>query len=421
MSDRDFWVAAARRLALRRNIASWADAFLSVSLRITVVAALVLLAVRLMRLEARFLWVGWGGVLAVAALVCWAVVARRSYSVADGLARLDQMGGLHNRLTAAFEGIGPWPRQRLGVRDDVRWNWSRLGMPVVSCGLLLAAVSLVELPKAVAHARPSDEPIAWTQIESWIKTLDQAKLLDQPALDKLEGQLDDLRRQAAQDWYSQSSLEAGDALEQQAAQSLRDLQENLEKSADLMAQVQQADGMPASQIQALSDSLRAAAQGMLSGNLPLNQELAGQLRNFDPSSLKSMTPEQMRALQQRLAEGAKVCSQCVSPNPGRLGAGKRGQFASGHPGGGGPAPLTLEQTPENLHSTKLEGASNLDPSRALPAEVIAIAKGRHNVDKNLAVGPVAGGATTYAGEGGDVVWRDSPLPDERQVLQKYFK
>ena len=421
MSDRDFWMGAAKRLALRRNIASWSDAFLSVSVPITVGAALLLLAGRLMRLEPRVLWCGWGGVMAAAAFVCGVLATGRRYSVADALARLDEVEGLRNRLTAAFEGIGPWPAARAGVRDSVRWNWGRLGVPMLSCALLMSAVSLVALPKIPAHERPSEEPMAWAQVESWIKTLDQAKLLDQPALDKLEEQVNDLRRQPAQDWYSQSSLEAGDALQQQTGQSLRELQENLEKSADLMAQAQQAGGMQASQIQALSDSLRAAAQGMLSGNLPLNKELAGQLRNFDPSSLKSMTPEQMRALQQRLAQGAGVCSQCVGPNPGRFGLATRGQYASGHPGGGGPAPLGLDQTPENLHSKGQEGASNLDPSRALPAEVIAIAKGRHNVDKTAPAGPVEGGAMASAGEGGDVVWRDSLLPDERQVLQKYFK
>jgi hypothetical protein len=94
---------------------------------------------------------------------------------------------------------------------------------------------------------------------------------------------------------------------------------------------------------------------------------------------------------------------------------------SGHPGGGGPAQLTLHDQPEDLRTKQTQGASNDDMSRALPGEVIAIAKGRHNVDTNTPAGPVEAGAISSAGQGGDAVWRDSLTPDERQVLQKYFK
>jgi hypothetical protein len=82
--------------------------------------------------------------------------------------------------------------------------------------------------------------------------------------------------------------------------------------------------------------------------------------------------------------------------------------------------LGLDQQPENLHSKRLEGASNDDPTRALPGEVIAIAKGKHNVDTTTQAG-AQGGAISGAGEGGDAVWRDSLTPEEQGVLQRYFK
>lgn len=419
MSDRDFWVGAAKRLALRRNLAAWSDAFVPTALGLTVAAALALLGLRLTGLNdaaGRLLWCSWGGGMALAAVVCAAMAGRRPFTLTESLARLDEVGALRNRLTSAFEGIGPWPPGKPGIRDAVRWNWMRLGVPV-----LMGASALVDLPRLRATARPNEEPIAWTQLESWLQTLDQAKILDQPALEKLKEQVDDLRHQPEQDWYSQSSLEAGDALRQQTGQSLRDLEANLQKSSDLIAQAQRAGQMSASDLQAVSASLREAAQGMLSGNLPLNKELAGQLRNFDPSTLKAMSAEQMQALRQRLISGAKICSQCVGPNATQPGLSKTGERPSGHPGGGGPAPLTLDNQPENLHTRRNEGDSNADPARALPAEVIAIAKGKHTVDKTTPAGPVEAGAISSAGEGGDAVWRDSLTPDEREVLEKYFK
>jgi hypothetical protein len=419
MSDRDFWVAAAKRLALRRNIAGWWDAFLPAGLGLTVAAAVALLALRVMApWDTRWLWNAWAVSLALAAAVCAGIAGRRPYTLTDSLARLDQVGGLHNRLTSAFEGIGPWPRSVPGIRDTVRWNWARLGVPVLIGGLLLGAAALLELPALTLNARPSEEPIAWTQLENWLQTLDQAKILDQPALEKLKEQVDDLLHQPEQDWYSQSSLEAGDALQQQTAQSLRELQQNLEKASELVAQAQQT--LSASQLQTLSSSLKDLALGMQSGNLPVNKALTA---NFDPSTLKAMSPRQMQALEQRLSDGAKVCSQCVGPNPcGLTGTSQKpGQFPSGHPGGGGTAPLGLDNDAENLHTKRTEGASNDDPARALPAEVIAIAKGKPNADQTNIPGPLQAGAISSTGQGGDAVWRDSLTPDERQVLQSYFK
>jgi hypothetical protein len=422
MSDRDFWVGAARRLALRRNIAAWMDAFLPAVLGFSIAAAVGLLALRLMGLagwELRFLWYGWGGALALAAVVCAALAGRHPFTLTDSLARLDEVARLHNRLTAAHSGVGPWPASKPGIRDTVRWNWPRLTVPVLIGGLLLGAAALLDLPRVTLGAKPNEEPIAWTHLESWLKTLDQAKIVDQPALDKLKEQVEEFRDEPEQEWYSQSSLEAGDALEQQTGQSLKAMEENLAKSSDLVAQAQLANQMSASQLQTLSASLENVAQGMISGNLPLNRELAGQLRSFDPSSLKSMTQSQYQALQQRLAMGQRVCSQCVGPHPGL--SGTNCEMPSGHPGGGGPAQLTLHDQPEDLRTKQTQGASNDDMSRALPGEVIAIAKGRHNVDTNTPAGPVEAGAISSAGQGGDAVWRDSLTPDERQVLQKYFK
>ncbi len=267
-------------------------------------------------------------------------------------------------------------------------------MPVLIGGLLLGAAALVDVPALTLGARPTEEPIAWTHLESWLKTLDQAKVLDQPALDKLKEQVQEFRNQPEQQWYSQSSLEAGDALQEETSQSLASLEQNLEKSSDLVGQAQMAQQLSASQLQTLTASLKDAAQGMISGNLPLNKELAGQLGNFDPSTLKAMSQAQLQALQQRLSSAAGVCSQCVNPNaiPGVTGtASTASQYPSGHPGGGGPAPLTLQPTAENLNTKTTQGASNTDPSRALPGEVIAIAKGKHNVDKTTPAGPVAGG------------------------------
>ena len=347
MSDRDFWVGAARRLALRRNVAAWVDLFLPVALGLTLAAALALVGVRLLRADTRWVWWCWEGAIGVAAIVAALIAWGRVYRVTDALVRLDEVHGLHDGLTAAEAGIGAWPERKAGAGDAVRWNWVRVGEPVFIGGIILAAAGLVDLPRLVIAAHPTEEPIAWTQLESWLQKLDQAKVLDQPALEKLKEQVDDLRKQPAEDWYSQSSLEAGDDLQKQTAQSLHELEANMQKSSDLIAQAQAAgQTMSDSELQTVSMSLKQAAMGMQAGNLPLNKELAGKLGSFDPSTIRSLTQAQMQAMQQQLKAGTQVCSQCVGANPatgkGMSGDGHRqgkdSHYPSGHPGGaaGGP-------------------------------------------------------------------------------------
>ena len=330
------------------------------------------------------IWWTLAGAMALAALGCGVLAARRAYTVPEALARLDEVARLHNRLTAALAGVGEWPERRADVGDAVRWNWARLGVPLLIGGLLLAAAALIEVPRYVGSSRPNEEPLAWTQLESWAQTLEQAKEVDPPALEKLKEQVNGLREQPEKDWYSQSSLEAGDALRQQTEQSLHELEANLAKSADLVEQAQNAGQMSASNLQSLSDSLHDLGQSLASGNMPANKELTGKLGSFDPSSLKSLNQQQLQSLQQRLANGSKICNSCTSPSvqPGNgTGTGdghrsgnenknggngndKTGQGASGHPGGGGTAPMGLDADSENLHAKRLEGASNDDLNRA---------------------------------------------------------
>lgn len=400
------------------------------------VAAAGILVLRLLDDGVRSVWIFWGAALVVAAVAGAVAIARRPFTFTEALARLDDVARLHNRLVSAQAGVGLWPAPAPRAKDAAPWNWPRLLLPVMIAALLLTAVSLVEPPTRRADRRPSDEPAAWSQVASWLKTLEQAKLADPQALQKLKEQVDDLRRQSPEDWYAQNSLEAGDALRKEVEQGLREMQSALQQSSDSVAEAaRQGPGMPSSELNALSASLRESIQALQSGNLPADKDLLGKLQ---AANLAHMTPQEMQALQQRLGEGLKTCSQCVSPrlSPG-LGTGSsrragrsgphgnnpnaKGTWSGGPGGGGSTAPMDLDENAANLGSRRRETVTDEDRSRALPGDVLGVTKGAHQVDKTAPNGPSAAGGLSSAGSGGDAVWRDSLTPDEGQVLQRYFK
>jgi hypothetical protein len=98
------------------------------------------------------------------------------------------------------------------------------------------------------------------------------------------------------------------------------------------------------------------------------------------------------------------------------GAAARG--ASGKPGGGGPAPLTLGN-PTDLRATKMTGVSNANPN----APVIGDAVGVMGFSSPPAIpgnDASAGGGANADGPG-DAVFHQDLTPDEQALLQRYYK
>lgn len=60
-----------------------------------------------------------------------------------------------------------------------------------------------------------------------------------------------------------------------------------------------------------------------------------------------------------------------------------------------------------------------DFSRVAPGEMIGLGQAQHDDDRT-STGPQAGGAVQSQGQGGDRVWKDALLPEEKAVLKRYF-
>lgn len=88
--------------------------------------------------------------------------------------------------------------------------------------------------------------------------------------------------------------------------------------------------------------------------------------------------------------------------------------------GPGTAPITLSDDETQLGTRKLEGVTNDDLSNAFPGDVIDIGESEHEIDETIR-GPKSAGAVESTGAGGDAIWKESLLPDEKKVLREYFK
>jgi hypothetical protein len=263
-------------------------------------------------------------------------------------------------------------------------------------------------------------------------------------VDRLKQELEALKSQVPEDWYQHSSLEAADHLQEGMQDQLRSLAQNLEKAGASMASLEAAgDSLSPQDQQRLAQEFKSAVQGLKDSPLGLNEKLMAALSKVDPSALKSLGESDLKKLAEGMKKAAGACKNCAGncARPGAggaqseleklLGDGSGDQQGDGDgedgdgPGRGAPtrgpgvAPLPLSNKPSDLKTNNPESLESKDLNRTRPGDVIGTANTEHKLDKS-AVGPQEAGSVREAGKGGDSVWRESLLPNEKEVLKKYF-
>ena len=428
ISSAIFWQSQARRTVWRHNACCVLADFLPFCLGVSAVFACALLVARGNgSVPAR----PWATAYGLALAACAAGAAWRSherfFASRDALVRLDWNLGLHNRLSAAAAGGGEFPPVQAGT-DGYLFHWRKSGPPLAASARLVGAAATVPVTRPPARYIPASTPAAWTQTAEWIDALKKTDALQEPALEDLRERLEQLRQQPAQDWYSQSSLEAGDNLHEQTAQSIQALQRDLQSALDNLEAMQRfTDQTSALETKSAQANLANALKGLELGNLPLNQEMLGHLKSADLSKLRDLDPKQIEEMKRRLKAGTQVCKACLQPGgwdgkenvvAARAPVPKDAKFARDHESS---APLTYNEKPADLASTGKEAVSNGDLEHALPGDLLGVGKGEHNVNPSKYAGPAAGGAAASNGQGGEAVWRNDLTPKEREVLKNFFK
>jgi hypothetical protein len=426
------WFRLARKVARRVNLAWWLDA---AALPMVVFGLAGACAILLIRHHAPatapgILAGGALGALALLAFGAWIAARRRFESATDAMVRIEASMHLRNRLSAALEGVAPWPEAPESVDSGLRWRWSRLVAPPLAALACLAAGMLVPVSARDDAAAAPQEPLAWQEIESDLDLLENKKLADDPYIEEMRKKLEELRQQDPEDWFSHSSLEAGDNLRRTHRTEVQRVERDLTQAERSIAPLAaKPAGMSEAQRKRLVDQFDNAMQGLQQGGLKPNAELMNQLSNLDPSALSQLDAKQLGQLREALRNCAKGFGECKAGEEWTEGGECAGMGMlckeGSKPGRGGVTrgPGTTKGvlgTPsEDLETGELTGVQSKDLSKTLPGDLLQLENTEHEIDK-APVGPSAGGTISATGRGGERVWRESLDPDEQRAVKRFF-
>ena len=416
-----YWNRTAELLARRINVGYWLAGLLPAIFALGMAQCLALILLRKNGLDTGLSWAVFAALALAATIVAWRRQRSRFFSRRDALVYLESRLGLNNGLTAAENGIGPWPPPRpMPAATWPTWSWKRVApWPAWTAVALALAIWLPVSPSASTTPRTPMEPTAWSTLDSWIEALEEAEILEEAALDNFREQVEALRKQDERDWYRHSSLEATDALQERTERAIRDLRNNLEKVARIMETADAfPDGLPSGLADALREELSSALDGFESGLLRLDPELLAQLRELDLDALPALSEADLQALRECLAAGLGACGVCLSGGEGDALLAGTGGISKGP----GPAPLTFRAEGSDATVSRFEAASNDDLSQAALGDHLGVGITDMPDDETAPyTGPTAAGTIAGPASGGEAVDRQNFTPDEQAVLERYFQ
>ncbi|MEM7143695.1 MAG: hypothetical protein AAF591_01080 [Verrucomicrobiota bacterium] len=438
------WSRLAKRTVALINFGWWTDIFapVIVSLGLTAATALLILRSHVEAVPTTYLIAGSVSLFLLGALISFLRARKRFAPVESGFVRLEEHLRLHNALTAARDGVRPWPRppESRAQHNGLQYQWSRLLVPVFLVSGAIAAALLVpiKITDPADHLAPS-EPLSWSKMESWLDELEEEEVAEPEALEKIREQVQQLRDHDNNEWFSHSSLEATDNLAEQLRQSINELGKDAHTAERTLSSLQNfSDELSATNRDNLINKYQEALKGLASNQLSPNFELLKHLQNIDPAQLKQLNPEELQRLSQQLKKSAGACKQCLGMGNGELPYGwetgldllnmgeappRAGGLRPGRGGitrGPGTAPITLSDTPTDLRTNNPEQVQTNDYSRASLGDTLSITDGQHEIDETI-TGPTTAGSIESTGSGGDRIWRDSLMPDEKEILKRFFE
>lgn len=437
--NRDFWLSRAEAVRRRVNLAWWIETFSAPVLVFSLIGAAVLLWTR--REMTAFDPLAATGCVAVTllglGLICLAVARRRFEAREESLVRIEAAMRLRNALSAAREGVAPWPVPVARVDAGLQWRWQRLLVPMLgSLALLGAGLWIPVSARQAPEDGAANAPQAWKQLASELDMLAKEEVVDEAYLEETRKRLEELKSQEEDQWFSHSSLEATDTLKKSHQSETERVERELGKAGKALDALEKNGGqMNQADKDRLMEDFDQALKGLQSGAMKPNPGLLEQMKGMDLKNLADLPPEQLEQLRQNLDKHGKCMGQCQGNAEGNEwdedlmsgeGEGNEGNEGTEGPGSGGiqrgPGhdPNVLGKEKDGVETGNMEGLAAKDLSNAAPGDLLELQDGEHEVDKN-ASSIRAGGETSATGKGGDRVWKESLDPDEQRTLKKFFE
>ena len=365
--------------------------------------------------------------MAVVLLGSWWVARRRFVGVAAALVRLEERLGLHNRLSAAAAGACAWPPLPARADDGIRWSLPNTVLPLLAALALLAAGLWVPVKARLLPSAP-DEPANWAAIEADVRELARQAAADPESLDETQKRVAELRAQAADQWFSHASLEAGDKLREAHVRSMAELQRQLTRAGQSASRLAE-DGelLPAETRAGLQDQFNQALQGMQAGGMKPNKYLLDKLRAIDPQQLSQLDQAQLAQMLEGMQANAEALGKCLAgecgegyENPdGELADGEDGPGNGGVDRGPGTSPNVLGQQASDTQAQQPQVLDPGDLSRSLPGDVLETTDSKHDLDMTHPA--LRGGGTADVHGGGASTWQESLHPREQEAVKKFFE
>ena len=436
-SPRQPWIRFAKHTARLINCGWWIDLFAPALIILGLTGSVLLLILRSQMATIASLTLGLASitVLLSAALASFFIARKRFISLESALVRLEQHLHLHNALTVALAGIGDWPAIPTNTSHlaGLQFRWGRILTPLLLVTLTILAAILLPISPTGSNTTPENEPLAWAQMDSWIETLRDDDVVEEQSAEEIEAKIEQLRNLDKQDWFSHSSLEATDNLSAQLSNSIRKLGLESATAERSLAMLNALDStFSESARDRLTQQYQDALKGLSASQLPLNSKLLKQLENLDPSQLTTLNPAQLKQLRAQLNQASASSQKCLGMTPGELTSSLQAELdvllfipgqglgRGGITRGPGTAPVTLSNQPDDLHTNNLETVATGDFSRATLGDMLGLADGEHDID-TTSTGPTRAGKVGATGKGGALIWRDSLVPKEKEILKNYFE
>lgn len=426
------WTHHARAISKKLNFAWWIES-LNLPLVITslILASAILIARYFEQLPSYFILIS--GVLlliSLIAFICWKLSRKKFESSDESLVRIETQMKLRNVLSAAKAGVAPWPEAPSSVNAGISWHWQRSIIPSLGSIIIIIAAFFIPIGSHADEMQSHPSPDARNSLEQTIAELKDQEIIQEEYIQEMEEKIDELKVQDPNEWFSHSSLEAVDNLTQSHEAATKQLQRNMQNAERTLQNLQKhGDKLNQQTKENLLDEFGKAVENMDIGAMKPNQELLNQLKQIDPEQLNQLNQDQLNQLRENMRKMAEKLKQQNGGNQDDLeddnnngdeeGEGE-GPGRGGNNRGPGHAPGMLGTQADKLDLNKVARLNSNDLSNTLPGDLLETTDGKHTIDQSNAK-TSSGGNTENTGAGGERVWKNSLLPQEKKAIKNFFK